>query len=225
VEPTDQELYDQLLGYLAAEGAIEEDPEAGTVMLREFDHRALVQPLRLHLTPASFGRHLRDAASEAASLYPDIPPVDGAWRLFTVHLDEAVQAARPGETELVLGRGGVGSLRRDGGRTPLAPEVEEHLALNEYYERLIQHYADRGELDVGIGNDILVLRDLDGHAFDPPLRVHLSSAELGRQMRSAPDAEARWRTIVARIDTLAFTVDPSTTALELARGGIVARRH
>lgn len=42
-------------------------------------------------------------------------------------------------------------------------------------------------------------------------------------MRSAPDAEATWQAIVARIDTLALAVDPATTELELTREGIIAR--
>jgi hypothetical protein len=117
---------------------------------------------------------------DARVLRPDADPTEAAWGLFLVHLDEAVAAARPGETELMPGRGGVNSVRPDGTRTPFAPEVEEHIALNAYYERLIQHYADRGELEIGIGNDVLTLHDLDGRAFAAPLRLHVSPAVLNR---------------------------------------------
>jgi hypothetical protein len=53
----------------------------GLVVLTEFDHRPLPVPLRLHIT--------------------------AAWRLFLVHLEEAVRTAKPGETELHLDRTGV----------------------------------------------------------------------------------------------------------------------
>ncbi len=223
MEQSDQELYDQLLGYLAAEGEIEEDPKNGTVVITEFDHRILEQPLRLHLDPSTFGRFLHDATSESAVLYPDISPMEAAWRLFTVHLDEAVQTARPGETELVLGRGGVDSRRPDLSRTPFPPEVEEYIALNEYYEQLIQHYADRGELEIDVHDEVLIVHDLDGRTFVAPLRVHVSTEELRRQMRTAVDPEAAWRAIVQRIDSLASTVDPRTTELELTPAGLVAK--
>lgn len=223
MEPTDQEMYDQLLGYLAAEGSIIEDTEPGIVVLEEYDHRRLDEPLRLHLTASEFGDRLRKMGPDARFLRPDADPTDAAWGLFLVHLDEAVATARPGETELMLGRGGVDSVRPDGTRTPFSPEVEERIALNEYYERLIQHYADRGELEVGIGNDVLTLYDLDGQAFAAPLRLHVSSAVLREQMRTAEDPEATWQGIVDEIDRQASVVDPRTTELELVAGGVVAR--
>jgi hypothetical protein len=40
-------------------------------------------------------------------VWPDVPPVEAAWRLFLVHLEEAVRTTKPGETELVLDRTGV----------------------------------------------------------------------------------------------------------------------
>ena len=107
MDPSDAELYDQLLGYLAAEGAISEDPDRSVVTLTAFNHRALTTPLHLHVCPASFGEHLRAAAPGAAGAFPDVAPTEAAWRLFLVHLEEAVRTAKPGETELVLDRPGV----------------------------------------------------------------------------------------------------------------------
>lgn len=43
----------------------------------------------------------------AATVWPDVQPVEAAWRLFLVHLEEAVRTAKPGETELHLDRTGV----------------------------------------------------------------------------------------------------------------------
>ena len=156
-------------------------------------------------------------------LRPEADPADAAWGLFLVHLDEAVSTARPGETELRLGRGGVDSLRPDGTRTPFPAEVQEHIELNEYYERLIQYYADRGELEIGIGNDVLTLHDLDGKAFAVPLRLHLSSTVLREQMRKAADREATWQRIIDQIDGHMRRIDPRTTELELVGEGIVTR--
>lgn len=100
-------LYDQLVGYLAAEGAIDEDREHGILALTVFDHRPLASPLRLHITPAAFDQHLREMAPAAAHVFPDVDPLEAAWRLFLVHLEEAVQTVKPGETELVLDPTGV----------------------------------------------------------------------------------------------------------------------
>ncbi|NMO93200.1 hypothetical protein [Actinomycetospora sp. TBRC 11914] len=223
MEPTDQEMYDQLLGYLAAQGSIVEDTEPGIVIIEEYDHRRLDQPLRLHLTAPEFGNRLREMGADAQYLRPDADPTDAAWGLFLVHLDEAVATARPGETELRLGRGGVDSVRPDGTRTPFPPEVQEYIELNEYYERLIQYYADRGELEIGIGNDVLTLYHIDGHAFAAPLRLRISSAVLRDQMRRAEDREAALQRIIEQIDQQVSRVDPRTTELELGTGGIVAR--
>lgn len=104
-------LYDLLVGYLMAEGEASEDRDQGVVTLTEFDHQPLPIPLRLHITPAGFDQHLRSMASGAALLFPDVDPLEATWRLFLVHLEEAVQTARPGETELVLARDGVRSTR------------------------------------------------------------------------------------------------------------------
>lgn len=223
MEPTDQEMYDQLLGYLAAEGEIEEDPKSGVVTLLEFDHQVLAQPLRLHLSSSAFAQHLRDAVPDSAGVFPDVAPLEAAWRLFTVHLDEAVKTARSGETELLLSRGGVEPRRPDGTRTPFAVDTEERLRLSEYYERLIQYYADRGEMDIDTHDEVLIVHDLDGRGFSPPLRVRVSSAELRRQVWLADDPEAAWQAVVDQIDAHAARGDPRETELELTPDGIVAK--
>jgi hypothetical protein len=112
VDATDTELYDQLVGYLTAEGALSEDTGHGLLILTAYDHRPLPTALRLHVTPASLGQHLRAAAPGATYSFPDVQPIEAAWRLFLVHLDEAVRTAKPGETELVLDRTGVLSRSR-----------------------------------------------------------------------------------------------------------------
>lgn len=105
--PKDETLYDQLIGYLAARGAVREDARRGVLVLSEFDHRPLPAPLHLHVSPDILGDHLRASAPAAAGSYPDVHPVEAAWRLFLVHLADAVATAEPGETELVLDDTGV----------------------------------------------------------------------------------------------------------------------
>jgi hypothetical protein len=105
VEPSDGELYEQLVGYLDAEGAVEEDTERGVVTITEFD------PVRSRRRSTSSSRrcrrgaHLRAVAPSPALVWPDLPAVEAAWRLS--HLEETVRTAKPGETELVLDRTGV----------------------------------------------------------------------------------------------------------------------
>ncbi|MDD7939334.1 hypothetical protein PHK61_12995 [Actinomycetospora lutea] len=91
---------------------MDEDREQGLVVLIAFDHRPLPVPLRLHITPESFDDHLRTLAPDAALLFPDVDPLEAAWRLFLIHLDEAVQTVEPDETELLVAANGVRSQRR-----------------------------------------------------------------------------------------------------------------
>jgi hypothetical protein len=223
VGPGDDELFEELLGHLATGGAIDERTEPGVVIIEEYGDQRLDEPLRLHLTPATLGERLRAMIPNARGLSLNSDTLHTAWGLFLVHLDEAVATARPGETELVLGRGGVDSVRPDGTRTPFAPEVEEYIALNEHHERLIQYYADRGEMDIDIRNEILIVHDLDGHRFGAPLRIRVTSEEIRRQMRAADDREAAWRAIIEQIDVLARSIDPRAAGIVLTPAGVVVR--
>lgn len=68
-------------------------------------------PLRLHITPDSFDDHLRALAPDAALLFRDVNRLEAAWRVFLVHLEEAVRTVKPGETELFVAADGVRSQR------------------------------------------------------------------------------------------------------------------
>ncbi len=106
--PKDEQFYDQLIGHLAKKGRVKEDAAHDVLVVSEYDGRTLSKPLRLHVTPESFGPYLYATAPEAAGSYPELHELEAAWRLFLVHLGEAVTAAGPGETELVLERTGAG---------------------------------------------------------------------------------------------------------------------
>ena len=223
MEPNGPQLYDQLLGYLAAEGEIEEDPENGIVVLVEFDHRKLEQPLRLHLTPYTFERHLREAAPDAVGVYPDVHPLEAAWRLFTVHLDEAVQTTAPGETELVLVRSGVRPVRPDGTRTPFAPEIEARIARQQHFENLLQHLADRGSVEVELWPELFVIHDLDGRPLVPPLRVRVPSDEFGRIIERNEEPARRYQELVGQLDELMKTADPNRSTILFSDGEFLFR--
>lgn len=105
----DRGRYEQLVGYLEAEGSVREDLVAGLLLIDEFERRQLEPPMRLHLTPESFAQRLEAMATSAANVFPETSPLDAAWQLFLVHLDEAIQTAKPGETDLVLSPYGVAS--------------------------------------------------------------------------------------------------------------------
>lgn len=104
--PKDEQFYDQLIGHLTRKGKVAEDAGQAVLVVKEFNDRAL-PPLRLHVTPETFGPHLRTTAEGAAASYPEIHPVEAAWRLFLVQLGEAIEGAGPGATELVLTDSGV----------------------------------------------------------------------------------------------------------------------
>jgi hypothetical protein len=109
VIPKDEQFYDQLIGHLAKKGRVKEDSAHDVLVVSEYDGQTLTKPLRLHVTPESFGPYLYATAPEAAGSYPELHELEAAWRLFLVQLDEAIQAAKPEETELVLERIGVAS--------------------------------------------------------------------------------------------------------------------
>ena len=223
MEPKDQELYDQLLGYLSAEGEIEEDAAAGIVLITEYSHRRLDPPLRLHLTPADFGRHLRDAAPDAASAYPDVPPIEAAWRLLIVHLDEGVDTAKPGETELVLTRYGVESRRPDLTPTPMSVEDRARHEDQQRYDRLLAHLADRGVVEEDLRNEMIVIRDLDGRSFAQPIRLHVEVECLAEYLEADDDVEARWERLLVHLDEVMSTATGGIR-VELTASGLVAHR-
>ncbi|RKS08035.1 hypothetical protein DFP74_3723 [Nocardiopsis sp. Huas11] len=113
-DPTDQELYDELLASLAAEGArASAGPDRSTILIHHgwepggngpperFD-----PPFELHVDPPALGRHLRGIAADAQEAMGGSSPVRAALSLFLVHLRETVET-RPGRRHLFLGHGGV----------------------------------------------------------------------------------------------------------------------
>lgn len=219
---SDQDLYDRFLGVLATNGAVGADGERGVVVITELEGHELDPPMRFHIDPEIVGRTVREIAA-SSYVQPGMDPVSSSIGLFLLHVDEAVATARDGETELVVVSYGVESVRPDGTKTPFPPEVEERIALDNFHERLIQYYADRGEMELDVGYEVLIIHDLDDRTFQPPLRVHATSAEMRTQLRAAEDRERSWRSIVDAVDRLAAVVDTRSTMLVLTSEGVVPR--
>lgn len=98
MDPSDQHLFDTLLEGLADVGAV--TPDADTVRLDGFPSQT--EPMRLHLTPASLGEHLRHIAPRWADTFPLLRPVEAASVVFLLHVMTAVEKAGPGDTDLVV---------------------------------------------------------------------------------------------------------------------------
>lgn len=219
---SDQELYDRLLGALGSRSSIETGGEPGVVTISVFEGLELDPPMRLHVDPQVVGLRVREIA-DSSYVQPGTDPAGASIGLFLLHIEEAVHTARDGETELQVVSYGVESYRPDGTKTPFAPEVEEYIALNDFHERLIEHYADRGETELDIRHEMLILHDLDGRSYRPPLRVQVTSAEMRTQLRPTDDREAYWHAVVDEIDRLALTTDARVSMIALTPDGVVTR--
>lgn len=217
---TDQDIYDRFLAALARNLSLDADGTHGVVVITALEGHELARPMRFHLDQEVVGRRIHGIA-ESSYVQPGMDPVSSSIGLFLLHIEEAIHTARDGETELVVVDYGVESVRPDGTKTPFSPEVEERLALNSYYERLIEHYADRGEMTIGIGNDVLTLVDLDGRTFPSPLQMHVPTEDMRSLMRVADDREAAWQAVVEEIDRLATTIDTRDARIAVTPDGVV----
>ncbi|WP_304450648.1 hypothetical protein [Nocardiopsis sp. YSL2] len=111
---TDQELYDELIASLAAEGVrAQAGPDRSTILIHNgwdlggsAPPEIFEPPLELHVDPHALGRHLRGTADDAQQAMGGSSPLSAALSLFLVHLMEAVET-RSGRRRLRLGRGGV----------------------------------------------------------------------------------------------------------------------
>jgi hypothetical protein len=174
--------------------------------------------MRLHVTPDSFGQVLRDAAPTSAGAFPDLEPLEAAWRLFLVHLDEAIQTARPGETELVPAPSGVASLQPDMRRAPVTPELRENRDDQRRYDELIERFADRGPVEVEWEAQTLVLRERNGRELDRPVRLRVPFRAMSDRLRRDGAPDAAWAVLVAE---LTAEIEAGWTDIELREDGNV----
>lgn len=209
----DQVLYARLLTAIG-EGILEHTPDG--VVISAFEGQPLMQRMHLHLSAESFGPFLRSTAARSAAAFPDVEPVEAAWRLFLVHLDEAIQTAAPGETELVPTPDGVESFRPDMTRVPATSEQEEQWVDQQRYDRLVNHFADRGRAEMNFEAQTLVIRELDGEELPRPVQVRLPFHALaGRSRRTADSDDA----VAELIRELEAAVGAGRTDIEVLADG------
>lgn len=212
----DQVLYAKLLTAIGEGGVVEQTADG--IVIDAFEDRSLMQLMHLRVTPASFGPLLRSTAGRSTSAFPDVEPLEAAWRLFLVHLDEAIQTAAPGETELVPTSDGIGSFRPDMTRLPSTREQEDQWADQQRYDRLIQHFADRGRAEVLLEAQTLILRELDGKELPHPVRMGLPFGTLSDRFRRAAHPDGA---VVELIAELEAAIDAGGTDMELRADGSV----
>lgn len=216
----DQVLYARLLTAIG-EGGVDERTADG-IVISAFEGRSLMQPMHLRVTPASFGPLLRSTAEQSASAFPDVEPEEAAWRLFLVHLDEAIQTAAPGETELVPTPYGVESFRPNMTRVRPAPEQDDHWQDQQRFDRLVQHFADRGGVELHLEAQTLVLRELDGRTLSRPVRVRLPFRAICDGFRRADDPD---HAVDALISELEKGIDAGRTDMEVREDGSIDVRR
>lgn len=216
----DQVLYARLLTAIG-EGGVDERTADG-IVIGAFEGRSLMQPMHLRVTPASFGPLLRSTAEQSASAFPDVEPEEAAWRLFLVHLDEAIQTAAPGETELVPTPSGVDSFRPDMTRVPPTPEQESHWEDQQRYDQLVQHFADRGRVEVDFEAQTLLVRELDGQELTPPVWMRLPFSALSTRFRRAGDPGSAVGQLVRELET---EIDAGRTDIEMREDGSIDVRE
>lgn len=106
-EPMDDEsLFAELLRRLDMDdGSAQEASDQNGILISRWQGRALDSPYVLHVTPSTLGAHLR--TMDAKELFPKATPETGALQLFLVHVEEAIETAPEGRSNLVIRPSGV----------------------------------------------------------------------------------------------------------------------
>jgi hypothetical protein len=100
---------------LAEEGRpVEVDEATGEVVIHGFGDESWNPPVRLSVTGPSLEAHLASFGDEALDVFPDVSPLQAAYQLFSVHVDETLA------TTVVAGS----LLRLEDGRLRADPERE-----------------------------------------------------------------------------------------------------
>lgn len=208
----DDEAFAALMNFLEVSGVATDDREQGVVSVLHYDESELQPPLHLHLTPAVLGRRLRCTAVDASSVFPDVEPVHAAWRLFTVHLDEAIRTAGVGRTELVLDRYGVRPVSPD--ELAGAPTKDEQ----KRFDELVDHVAGRGDVVADHWRGPITILEYRGVRFAPPLRFEVSPRSLSDHLRASGDD---WSSFLTEVDEGLGAVGSGGAGLVLGDGGIM----
>jgi hypothetical protein len=119
----------RLAGDLADEGALAElDAATGQVVIHGLDSDEVWEPpVRLAITEEQLGTHLERLSDDAVDVFPDVAPLQAAYQLFLVHVDETLA------TEVVPGS----EIRLEDGGLQASPEREFSVDIPEGTGRLL----------------------------------------------------------------------------------------
>lgn len=103
--------HERFVAYLQARGEVRTNAEATEFVIARLNGWAPTNPLSLRVSPVDLDEHLDALVPHAAGAFCDLDDDrEAAFRLFLMHLDEAVQTAATEDTKLYLDPpSGVGS--------------------------------------------------------------------------------------------------------------------
>lgn len=64
-------------------------------IIEAYRGRDLPHPVTLRMDPVALERYVRWASESSADVYPGVDPLEGGYRLTSIHFDETIDALRP----------------------------------------------------------------------------------------------------------------------------------
>lgn len=103
--------HERFVAYLRARGEVRTSADDNEFVIARLNGWAPSNPLSLRVSPVDLDEHLDALVPHSAGAFSDLDDDrEAAFRLFLMHLDEAVQTAAPDDTRLYLDPpSGVGS--------------------------------------------------------------------------------------------------------------------
>jgi hypothetical protein len=97
---------ERLAGDLSEVYEVELDAKTGHILVHAWDDRGYRPPVRLVATEQALREHLRALADDgAAGVFPEATPMQAAYQLFLVHLDEEMATRVTDGSEITFGPG------------------------------------------------------------------------------------------------------------------------
>lgn len=93
---------DQLIKRLGTQAACERVSEG--LLITSWEGETLDQPVKLHMTVRQLANQIRSSAEGGIGAFDDspVPSIDTGWKLFLLHLEEALDTRRPAQVDLRL---------------------------------------------------------------------------------------------------------------------------
>jgi hypothetical protein len=82
-------------------------PELGGIAIARYRDTCFSLPLVLEIDEQLLTEHLQDSIADGLDVFPDLPGLEGAYRLFLVHLDEAILTRKQQEVRFIVSRVGI----------------------------------------------------------------------------------------------------------------------